>query len=78
MLGVAGVLGAELTGHDWFTAGSQQYFADPKVLFMIQLFLFHWVEIRRLQDYKNPGSVNDDPIFTSNSLPAGAFICLFM
>jgi hypothetical protein len=71
MLGVAGVLGAELTGHDWFTAGSQQYFADAKVLFAIQFFLMAWVEMRRLQDYKKPGSANDDPIFSNYSLPSG-------
>ena len=70
MLGVAGILGAELTGTDWYTAGAQTSPADAKTLFIIQLFLFHWVEIRRLQDYKNPGSVNQDPIFTSNSLPS--------
>jgi len=58
MLGVAGILGAELTGHDWFTAGSQTYFADAKTLFVIQLFLFSWVEFRRLQDYRKPGSAN--------------------
>lgn len=71
MLGVAGVLGAELTGTDWTTAGAQQYFADPKVLFMVQLFLFHFVEIRRLQDYKKPGSQNQDPFFSNNKLPDG-------
>ena len=71
MLGVAGILGAELTGHDWYTAGSQKYFADPKTLFVIQLFLFAFVEFRRLQDIKIPGSASDDPIFTSNKLPAG-------
>lgn len=71
MLGVAGVLGAELTGHDWFTAGSQEYFADGKTLFAIQMFLMAWVEIRRYQDYRKPGSANQDPIFTNNKLPDG-------
>lgn len=71
MLGVAGVLGAEATGHDWFTAGSQEYFADSKTLFAIQMFLMAWVEIRRLQDMRKPGSANQDPIFSNNKLPDG-------
>ncbi len=32
------------------------------------MLLFAWVEINRYQDYKNPGSVNRDPIFTNNAL----------
>jgi hypothetical protein len=71
MLGVAGVLGAEATGQDWFKAGEQQYFADAKTLFAIQFFLMAWVELRRYQDMKKPGSANQDPIFSNNSLPAG-------
>ncbi len=30
---------------------------------MIQLFLMHWVEIRRYQDMQKQGCVNQDPIF---------------
>jgi len=29
----------------------------------------HWVEVRRWQDYKKPGSVNEDPIFKGYSVP---------
>jgi light-harvesting complex I chlorophyll a/b binding protein 4 len=29
------------------------------------MLLFAWVELRRLQDIRNPGSVNQDPIFTN-------------
>ena len=29
----------------------------------------HWAEVRRWQDYKNHGSVNQDPIFKGNSVP---------
>jgi hypothetical protein len=39
-------------------------------LLVIEFILFHYVEIRRWQDIKNPGSVNQDPIFKSYSLPA--------
>jgi hypothetical protein len=28
------------------------------------MLLFAWVEIRRLQDIRNPGSASQDPIFT--------------
>lgn len=71
MLGVAGVLAAEITGQDWFNAGSKEYFADTRTLLGIQFFLMAWVEVRRWQDYMKPGSANQDPIFTSNKLPDG-------
>merc|ERR1712060_291817 len=56
MLGCLGILAPE---------------ADSKVYFVIQLFLMHWVEIRRYKDMEKPGSVNDDPIFKKNTLPDG-------
>jgi light-harvesting complex I chlorophyll a/b binding protein 4 len=34
-----------------------------------EFLLMHWVEVRRWQDYKNFGSVNQDPIFKGNSVP---------
>lgn len=34
-----------------------------------EFLLMHWVEVRRWQDYKNHGSVNQDPIFKGNSVP---------
>merc|ERR1712216_804423 len=42
---------------------------DSKVYFVIQLFLMHWVEIRRYQDMEKAGSVNQDPIFKKYELP---------
>jgi len=81
MLGVAGILvpdlfhsiglGGPAAQVPWFEAGAYPYFADPKTLFGIMMLLFAWVEIRRLQDIRNPGSVNQDPIFTNNKLPDG-------
>jgi len=71
MLGSAGILAAEITGQDWVAANAKEYYADTRTLFAIQLILFHFVEIRRLQDYLKPGSANQDPIFTSNKLPDG-------
>lgn len=71
MLGAAGVLAAELNGQDWVKAQTQTYWADVKTLVAIQIFLFSWVEFRRLQDIRKPGSVNQDPIFSNNKLPDG-------
>lgn len=53
----------------WYDAGKGEYFASSSTLFVIEFILFHYVEIRRWQDIKYPGSVNQDPIFKSYSLP---------
>ena len=76
MLGVAGMLIPEvltkaglINAPQWYDAGKSEYFASSSTLFVIEFILFHYVEIRRWQDIKNPGSVNQDPIFKSYSLP---------
>eukprot|EP00232_Nephroselmis_pyriformis_P003419 CAMPEP_0182913016 /NCGR_PEP_ID=MMETSP0034_2-20130328/37817_1 /TAXON_ID=156128 /ORGANISM="Nephroselmis pyriformis, Strain CCMP717" /LENGTH=265 /DNA_ID=CAMNT_0025049715 /DNA_START=21 /DNA_END=818 /DNA_ORIENTATION=+ len=79
MLGVAGVLGQELIHPDifFYTAALPENMPNlgnpaglnPAALLAIEFCLMHWVEVRRWQDYKNPGSVNQDPIFTGNSVP---------
>ncbi|KAM7268302.1 hypothetical protein ACFE04_010468 [Oxalis oulophora] len=76
MLGVAGMLLPEvftkigiLSTPEWYDAGKAEYFADSSTLFVIEFILFHYVEIRRWQDIKNPGCVNQDPIFKQYSLP---------
>ena len=56
---------------EWYDAGKSEYFASSSTLFVIEFILFHYVEIRRWQDIKNPGSVNQDPIFKQYSLPKG-------
>lgn len=78
MLGVAGMLLPEvftsigiINVPKWYDAGKEEYFASSSTLFVIEFILFHYVEIRRWQDIKNPGSVNQDPIFKQYSLPAG-------
>lgn len=38
-------------------------------IFAFEFLLMHYVEVRRWQDYKKPGSVNEDPIFKGNSVP---------
>ncbi|XP_058195067.1 chlorophyll a-b binding protein P4, chloroplastic isoform X2 [Rhododendron vialii] len=76
MLGVAGMLLPEVFTQigiinvpKWYDAGKGEYFASSSTLFVIEFILFHYVEIRRWQDIKYPGSVNQDPIFKSYSLP---------
>ena len=79
MLGVLGCVVPEIltnaglkwpgAGVDWVEAATFKYYADSKVFFVIQLFAMHWVEIRRWQDMKEPGSVNVDPINSQYKLP---------
>ncbi|RAL41160.1 unnamed protein product [Cuscuta campestris] len=76
MLGVAGMLLPEVMTQmglisvpKWYDAGKSEYFASSPTLFVIEFILFHYVEIRRWQDIKNPGCVNQDPIFKKYSLP---------
>ncbi|KAF8390145.1 hypothetical protein HHK36_024667 [Tetracentron sinense] len=76
MLGVAGMLLPEvftkigiINVPEWYDAGKAEYFASSSTIFVIEFILFHYIEIRRWQDIKNPGSVNRDPIFKSYSLP---------
>jgi light-harvesting complex I chlorophyll a/b binding protein 4 len=38
---------------------------------VIEFILFHYVEVRRWQDIKYPGSVNADPFNPSLKLPPG-------
>nr|CAD1826496.1 unnamed protein product [Ananas comosus var. bracteatus] len=76
MLGVVGMLAPEvltkiglINAPQWYDAGKAEYFASSSTLFVIEFILFHYVEIRRWQDIKKPGSVNQDPIFKNYSLP---------
>jgi len=77
MLGVAGVLGAEIFNPDvfWYEAGQPANlpgaFKDINMggLLAIQFCLMHFVEVRRWQDYRVHGSVNEDPIFKGNRVP---------
>ncbi|KAF6257466.1 light-harvesting chlorophyll-a/b protein of photosystem I [Scenedesmus sp. NREL 46B-D3] len=81
MLGAAGILvpdllrsigmGGPAAQVPWFEAGKYEYFAPPSALFASMMFLFAFVEFRRLQDIRKPGSANQDPIFTNNKLPDG-------
>lgn len=67
MLGVAGILVQELVKPSvfWYEAGLPQNLPEPFKdinmggLLAWEFILMHWVEVRRWQDYKNFGSVNE-------------------
>jgi light-harvesting complex I chlorophyll a/b binding protein 4 len=74
MLGVTGIMIAELVRPDidFYTAPKQIEGSLPfsiPTLLAIEFILFHYVEIRRWQDFRNPGTVNQDPIFKQYELP---------
>merc|ERR1712083_999246 len=74
MLGVAGILAGEIVRPDinFYEAPQQLKDSLPfpmPTLLAVEFILFHYVEIRRWQDFKNNGSVDLDPIFKQNTLP---------
>lgn len=79
MLGTAGVLVQEKLVPDvfWYEAALPENlpeFAQSEnfnlgALFAFEFLLMHFVEVRRWQDYKKFGSVNQDPIFSSFAVP---------
>jgi len=48
----------------WYDHAKFEYYAPIRALFGVQMLLFAWVEMRRLQDIRNPGSAGQDPIFS--------------
>jgi light-harvesting complex I chlorophyll a/b binding protein 4 len=85
MLGVAGVLGQEILRPDvfWYEAGLPQNLPGPFQninmggLLAWEFLLMHWVEVRRWQDYKNFGSVNEvrSASFGGHACADRALIC---
>lgn len=77
MMGVVGILGQELLNPDvfWYEAGLPKNLPEQVSglnlggILAVEFCLMHYVEVRRWQDYKNPGSVNEDPVFKGNSVP---------
>lgn len=75
MLGVAGVLGQEILVPDtfWYDAPLHIPEGAPVTnlggLLAWEFVLMHYVEVRRYQDIRNFGSVNEDPIFKGNKVP---------
>jgi len=77
MIGAAGILLPDLASTAgagdfplWFEAGEKLNgtIASGLTLFWMQMILMNWVEVRRWMDMKNPGSVNQDPIFPQFSV----------
>ncbi|KAK3281794.1 hypothetical protein CYMTET_3810 [Cymbomonas tetramitiformis] len=81
MLGVAGCVFPDIAakagiswagaGVDWYDAATFDYFAPTAAIWTTQVIMMGYAETRRWLDIKNPGSVNQDPVFSSNSLPEG-------
>lgn len=65
MLGVAGVLGQEILNPDVFFYDAATKIPEGAPIHNMgavlawEFILMHWVEVRRWQDYKNFGSVNE-------------------
>lgn len=62
LLGRWGVIPAE-TGIVWFKSGVippagsfDNYWSDPYTVFFVEVILMQFAELKRLQDYRNPGS----------------------
>ncbi|KAG2439611.1 hypothetical protein HXX76_004963 [Chlamydomonas incerta] len=73
MAAVAGILVQEIVRPDvfWYNAGKEvESPLGPLGLLAVEFFLMHWVELRRWQDLRKPGSVDQDPIFSQYKLPA--------
>jgi light-harvesting complex I chlorophyll a/b binding protein 4 len=76
MLGVAGVLGQEILRPDvfWYEAGLPENLPGPFKninmggLLAFEFLMMHFVEVRRWQDIKNFGSVNEVGTFRSCQL----------
>eukprot|EP00199_Chlamydomonas_sp_CCMP681_P007099 CAMPEP_0119105646 /NCGR_PEP_ID=MMETSP1180-20130426/3554_1 /TAXON_ID=3052 ORGANISM="Chlamydomonas cf sp, Strain CCMP681" /NCGR_SAMPLE_ID=MMETSP1180 /ASSEMBLY_ACC=CAM_ASM_000741 /LENGTH=266 /DNA_ID=CAMNT_0007090759 /DNA_START=39 /DNA_END=839 /DNA_ORIENTATION=+ len=72
MVGVAGILIGEIARPDvfWYTAGAKVETPFPILgLLAFEFWAMHFVEIKRWQDFRNPGSVDKDPLFPNNGLP---------
>ena len=71
MLGVAGILAAEVARPDvfWYDAPTKVTLPFNIVgLLAFEFWAMHFVELKRWQDIRNPGSVDTDPLFPANKL----------
>ena len=74
MLGLAGMVGPELLTKigmadlpNWIDAGSWDgYWLGAGPLFFTQMAMMNWAEVRRWQDMKAPGTMNEDPLTGAN------------
>lgn len=88
MLGVAGLVAPEIlggaglipesTGLVWFKSGAIppqgtfDYWADPVTIFWVNMVLMNFAEVKRGQDYWNPGSQAETPLMGWESGFAGS------
>ena len=74
MLGLAGMVGPELLTKigisdlpNWIDAGNWDgYWLGAGPLLFVQFAMMNWAEVRRWEDMKNPGSMNEDPFTGAN------------
>jgi len=71
MLGVAGILAQTIVKPDffWYEQNKIDLPFNIQGLVAFQLITMHWVESKRGYDLKEPGSQDQDPIFSSFRLP---------
>jgi hypothetical protein len=74
MLGLTGMVVPELLTTigvadlpNWIGAGTYEYWLGAGPLFFVQMAMMNWAEIRRWEDMKNPGSMNEDPLTGANA-----------
>eukprot|EP00238_Polyblepharides_amylifera_P001194 CAMPEP_0196572120 /NCGR_PEP_ID=MMETSP1081-20130531/2217_1 /TAXON_ID=36882 /ORGANISM="Pyramimonas amylifera, Strain CCMP720" /LENGTH=268 /DNA_ID=CAMNT_0041889325 /DNA_START=104 /DNA_END=910 /DNA_ORIENTATION=- len=73
MVAVTGVLVQEVFNPDvfFYDAAIEATLPFPILgVVAAQFLMMHYVEIRRWRDWQKPGSVDVDPLFSGNSLPA--------
>jgi len=72
MLGMGGIMFTDFMNHNgwnlpnWYDAGKAEYPINVLSLLLIQFAAMNWAEVRRWQDFNNPGSVSQDPFFKDN------------
>lgn len=69
MLGLTGMVVPELLTSigasdlpNWVGAGTYDYWIGAGPLFFVQMAMMNWAEVRRWQDMKEPGTMNEDPL----------------
>ncbi len=55
-----------------FSPDNKGYWLDPYSLFFIEVIAFQFAELRRLQDYRNPGSMGKQPFLGLEGLFEGS------
>ena len=59
-----------------YNAGAYPYFAPVSTLFIVQMFMFAWVEFRRWQDMKKPGRCNPSPHAGTREMNKNVFLSM--